>query len=100
VSGLTGLVGTDHPAVERGITNEGSAWRLTADPATIGVGAPDLRRLLAGAKTEVVLARGEHDPLQTSEQLRELDPNAIELPGLGHNAQVEDPAAVWRLVSS
>jgi len=100
VSGLTGLVGTDHPAVERGITSDGGEWRLTADPATIGLGAPDMRGLLAAAEGRVVLARGEHDPLQTTEQLRELDPSAVELPGLGHNAQVEDPAAVWRLVSS
>ena len=99
VSGLTGLVGTDHPAVERGITSDGGEWRLTADPATIGLGAPDMRGLLAAAEGRVVLARGEHDPLQTTEQLRELDPSAVELPGLGHNAQVEDPAAVWRLVS-
>lgn len=100
VSGLTGLVGTDHSAVVRGITNDGGAWQLTADPATIGVGAPDMRALLAGAKSKVVLARGEHDPLQTTAQLRELEPSAVELPGLGHNAQVEDPAAVWKLVRS
>ena len=43
---------------------------------------------------------GEHDPLQTTEQLRELDGKAVELLGLGHNAQIEDPAAVWKLVPS
>ena len=98
VSGLTGLIGADHPAVERGVANDGETWRLRADPAAIGVGAPDMRWLLATADAPVVLARGEFDPLQTTEQLRELDPSAVELPGLGHNAQVEDPAAVWELV--
>ena len=98
VSGLAGLVDADHPAVGRGIAAEADGWRLTADPATIGVGAPDMRALLAGAKAPVVLARGEHDGLQTTEQLREPDPHAVELPSLGHNAQVEDPAAVWELV--
>jgi pimeloyl-ACP methyl ester carboxylesterase len=98
VSGLDGLVDADHPAVARGIAAEADGWRLTADPATIGVGAPDMRGLLAAARAPVVLARGEHDALQTTEQLRELDPAAVELQGLGHNAQVEDPAAVWELV--
>lgn len=98
VSGLVGLVGADHPAVERGIAADGDTWLLTADPAAIGVGPPDMRGLLAAAAAPVVLARGELDRLQTTEQLRELDPHAVELPGLGHNAQIEDPAAVWELV--
>jgi pimeloyl-ACP methyl ester carboxylesterase len=98
VSGLEGLVGSDHPAVARGVIDHDGSWRLAADPATIGVGAPDMRGLLAAARAPVVLARGEHDALQTTEQLRELDAAAAELPGLGHNAQVEDPAAVWELV--
>jgi pimeloyl-ACP methyl ester carboxylesterase len=98
VSGLNGVVGADHPAVERGIADDGAVWRLTADQATIGVGAPDMRGLLAAAKAPVVLARGENDALQTTAQLRALDPDAVELPGLGHNAQVEDPGAVWELV--
>ena len=97
VSGLDGLVGADHPAVERGVAADGGAWRLTADQAAIGVGAPDMRRLLDAAARQVVLARGEHDRLQTTSQLRELDPAAVELTGLGHNAQVEDPRAVWEL---
>ena len=57
-----------------------------------------MRGLLAAADAPLVLARGENDPLQTTAQLRELDPDAVELPGLGHNAQVEGPAAVWALV--
>jgi pimeloyl-ACP methyl ester carboxylesterase len=98
VAGLEGLVGVDHPAVSRGIAAENGGWRLTMDPATFAVGAPDMPALLAAARAPVVLARGENDALQTTEQLRALDPAAVELPGLGHNAQVEDPAAVWALV--
>jgi pimeloyl-ACP methyl ester carboxylesterase len=97
VAGLEGLVGEDHPAVARGTARDGEGWRLTADPLTIGVGAPDMRGLLAAANAPVVLARGEHDALQTTEQLRKLDSAAVELRGLGHNAQVENPAAVWEL---
>jgi pimeloyl-ACP methyl ester carboxylesterase len=98
VAGLEGLVDDDHPAVRRGIARVDNGWRLTADPATIGVGAPDMPGLLAAARAPAELARGEYDPLQTTEQLRALDPAAVELSGLGHNAQVEDPRAVWELV--
>jgi pimeloyl-ACP methyl ester carboxylesterase len=98
VAGLEGLVDTDHPAVERGVAEEAGGWRLTMDAATFGVGAPDMPALLAAAQAPVLLARGEHDALQTTEQLCALDPGAVELPGLGHNAQVEDPEAVWNLV--
>ena len=98
VAGLEGLVDADHPAVTRGIAADAGGWRLTADPATIGVGAPDMRGLLAATRAPVVLVRGEHDPLQTTEQLRELDPASVELPGLGHYAQLEEPETVWGLV--
>jgi pimeloyl-ACP methyl ester carboxylesterase len=48
----------------------------------------------------VVLARGEHDAMVTGDQLRALTPDAVDLPGLGHNAHVEDPGAVLRLLPS
>ncbi|MEU8221516.1 hypothetical protein [Kribbella sp. NPDC048915] len=71
-------------------------WRLAMDLATFGVGAPDMQRLVAGSQAEVVLARGEHDLMNSDAQLRALHDQAVTLPGLGHNAQVEDPAAVRR----
>jgi pimeloyl-ACP methyl ester carboxylesterase len=98
VAGLAGLAGADDPVTDSGIRAERDGWRLAADPRTNGVGAPDMAGLLAAARCPVQLARGEHDPLVTLADLRDLDPAAVELPGLGHNAQVEDPAAVLRLV--
>ena len=50
VAGLEGLVDTDHPAVARGVAEDADGWRLTADPTTIGVGAPDMPALLAGPR--------------------------------------------------
>ena len=46
------------------------------------------------------MARGEHDPMVTGARLAALVPDPVELPGLGHNAHVEDPAAVLALVDS
>lgn len=100
VSGLAGLVADDDPAAVRGVREEGGRYRLALDNAAFGVGAPDMTGLLAAARCPVTLARGEHDALNTDDQLRELVANPVSLRGLGHNAHVEDPAAVWTLVAS
>jgi pimeloyl-ACP methyl ester carboxylesterase len=61
------------------------------DQAAFAVGAPDMAQLLARSVAPVTLARGEHDPMNTDEQLARLGVNAITLPGLGHNAHVQNP---------
>ena len=61
------------------------------DPAAFAVGAPDMPQLLARSRAPVTLARGEHDAMNTDEQLTRLGVPAVTLPGLGHNAHVEDP---------
>lgn len=98
VSGLLGLVTPDDPMIGRAVVGEGSGWRLAQDPRTFGVGVPDMEALLAAAGCPVVLARGEHDPMVTHEQLAVLVDDPVTLPGLGHNAHVEDPAAVLALL--
>src|SRR5262245_18441574 len=91
VAGLTGLSGPEGEAVDAGIRSEGGRWRLAMDPRTFGVGRPDMRRLIDQSRAEVVLARGEYDPMNTDRQLATLHPNVVTLPRLGHNAHVEDP---------
>ncbi|GAB2949483.1 alpha/beta fold hydrolase [Micromonospora polyrhachis] len=98
VSGLVGLLDPDDEAVSAGLRQEDGRWRLALDPAVFGVGAPDMPTLLAAARAPVVLARGGADPMVSAEQLRTLSPSAVTLPGLGHNAHVEDPGAVFELL--
>lgn len=100
VSGLAGLVTDDDPAASRGVREENGRYRLALDNAAFGVGAPDMTGLLGAARCPVTLARGEHDALNTDDQLRELVADPVSLPGLGHNAHVEDSAAIWSLVAS
>ena len=100
VSGLAGLLDPDSAAVAGGLREHGGRWRLALDPGAFGVGAPDLPGLLAACRARVVLARGETDQMVTADQLTGLQPAAVTLPGLGHNAHVEDPAAVLRLLVS
>ncbi|MEI8407430.1 MULTISPECIES: alpha/beta fold hydrolase [unclassified Kribbella] len=94
VSGLQGLVGPGDPVVGHGLTETDGRWRLAMDPGTFGVGAPDMAKLIADSKAEVVLARGEHDPMNTDEELHSLHDQVATLAGLGHNAHVEDPESV------
>ena len=69
VSGLGGLLPAGDPAVDAGLREQGGRWRLAMDPGAFAVGAPDMAQLLARSQAPVTLARGEHDPMNTDEQL-------------------------------
>jgi pimeloyl-ACP methyl ester carboxylesterase len=97
-SGLAGLLASDDPALSSGLHEEHGRWRLAQDPSTFAVGAPDMTGLLGVARCPVRLARGEHDQMVSHDQLAVLDAGAVTLPGLGHNAHVEQPATVLRLL--
>jgi pimeloyl-ACP methyl ester carboxylesterase len=94
LAGLVGLADTTESGVVE--TNEG--WRIALDPAAFGVGVPPMAEVLDRAACPVVLARGEHDAMVSADDLRALAPDPATLPGLGHNAHVEDPAAVVDLL--
>lgn len=98
LAGLTGLVGPADPTTDAGVVQTPEGWRVAQDPATFGVGVPDMVGLLARAECPVVVARGEGDAMVSAEDLRALVPDPVTLPGVGHNAHVEDPAAVVDLV--
>ena len=91
VSGLAGLVPAGDPAVDAGLREQNGQWRLAMDPGAFAVGAPDMGQLLARSQAPVTLARGEHDPMNTDEQLARLGAPTVTLTGLGHNAHVESP---------
>ena len=98
VSGLAGLVAADDPAVDAGLRERDGQWGLAMDAAAFAVGAPDMSGLLAGTGATVVLARGADDPMNTDDQLARLGASTVTLPGLGHNAHVENPEACLELL--
>lgn len=98
VSGLEGVIDDGHAAAIGGVWAVSGRYRLALDNAAFGVGAPDMRGLLAAATCPVTLARGERDALNSDDELRSLVGQSVTLPGLGHSAHVEDPVAVWRLL--
>ena len=100
VSGLVGLIEADDQRLASGVCEHDGKWRLALDSAAFGVGRPDLPGLLAACRADVVLARGEHDPMVTDAQLAELSPRVMaSLAGLGHNAHVERPVDVLSLLN-
>jgi len=98
VSGLGGLLPAGDPAVDAGLREQGGRWRLAMDPGAFAVGAPDMAQLLARSQAPVTLARGEHDPMNTDEQLAGLGAPTVTLPGLGHNAHAENPEQAFALL--
>ena len=98
VAGLAGLAGVDDPVVTAGIKQVRDGWQLAMDPRGFAVGAPEMPALLRSAGCDVLLARGESDAMVSLADLQALQTDAVQLGGLGHNAQVEDPAAVLELV--
>ena len=99
VSGLAGLIEPDDPRLAPGVRETDQGSELALDPRTFAVGAPPMVELIATAGCPVTLAAGEHDHMVSGEQLATLVPDPVLLPGLGHNAHVEDPAAVWALLA-
>ncbi|GGQ86819.1 alpha/beta fold hydrolase [Couchioplanes azureus] len=91
VSGLTGLLDPADPAVDAGLVHEDGRWRLALDGRAFGVGEPDMAALVGRCPAEVTLARGEHDVMNTGEQLGRFGVPVVTLDGLGHNAHVESP---------
>ena len=100
VSGLGGLLPAGDPAVDAGLREQDGRWRLAMDPGAFAVGAPDMPQLLARSRAAVALARGEHDPMNTDEQLARLGAPTVTLPGLGHNAHAESPELAIALLDA
>ena len=98
ISGLAGLLSPADPAVDAGLRERDGEWRLAMDPGAFAVGAPGMPGLLARCQAPVTLARGQNDPMNTDEQLSRLGVATVTLPGLGHNAHVENPARAIALL--
>jgi len=91
VSGLASLLPAGDPVVCVGLREQDGRWQLAMDPGAFAYGAPDMAQLLERSQASVTLARGEHEPMNTDEQLARLGVATVTLPTLGHNAQVENP---------
>ncbi|MFM9884734.1 MAG: alpha/beta fold hydrolase [Burkholderiales bacterium] len=98
VAGLVGLVEDGHPVVGAGVREEAGRFRLSMDPATFSAPGADFGAMLRSARAPVRLAAGSEDKMVPMAMLRRHDPDAVELPAVGHNVHVEAPRALAALV--
>ena len=99
VSGLKGLMDLDDERLFSAIFEGSEGFRLAADPKTVLVGGPAAGLYAAASYSSPIrLACGEKDNVTDIDGLRTMDPDAIMLKDLSHNAHVEDPDAVWNMV--
>jgi pimeloyl-ACP methyl ester carboxylesterase len=98
LSGLKGLADENAEAVAAGLREENGRWRVAADPRIFVPPAQDHAVLLRPDRVRLRLACGSEDSMVSAAQLRQFDPEAVELPGLGHNLHVEAPGALADLM--
>jgi pimeloyl-ACP methyl ester carboxylesterase len=99
VSGQIGLIDPDSPAALSGVAEEGGRYRLAADPLVNGGSdMPDIAAIFGAVRAPVTIAVGSRDPMLAVSDAQALAPDAVILDGLGHNAHVERPDAIWRLM--
>jgi len=99
VSGLEQQIAPDEEWLQRGISQDEQGWRLSSDPRTYEVAGAPFASLAASAHTRILLARGEHDPMVSSADLRLHTEDTYEIRGAGHNAHVEKPDEVVGLLA-
>lgn len=97
VAGLMGLVAPDD-VDEAALVRTEAGWTLAFDPRAFSVGAPDMTGLIRASRAAVTLAAGQHDPMCSEAGLQALGGYPVILRGLGHNAHVERPEALWPLL--
>lgn len=100
LSGLTGLVAGDAPVVDAGVREEGGRWRVAASPGTFAAIGPEFGPMVQAARSPLRLACGSADPMVAIADLRRYDPEAIEIPGAGHNFHVHQPQLLVELMRS
>ncbi len=98
VSGLDPSIAPEEEWLRHGVTQGEQGWRLSQDPRTFNVVGAPFAGLAAGAQARFVLARGEHDTMVGTAELRRHCRDPYEVVGAGHNAHVEKPAEIVGLL--
>lgn len=96
-AGLKGLAGIDSPVARAGVEANVGRFRTAFNTQVFGGTGKDVVESMRPCRV-LRLATGEHDAMAPIAPMRALDPDAVTLPGVGHNAHWEDPDAVWRFV--
>jgi pimeloyl-ACP methyl ester carboxylesterase len=82
----------------RGVVKVSDGWRLSQDPRTFAVAGAPFSTLASSANARVALARGEHDSMVSTDELRAHSTYVEEVKGAGHNVHVEKPESIVALL--
>jgi pimeloyl-ACP methyl ester carboxylesterase len=99
LAGLTGLVSPEDPVALAGVRAVDGGFAVAFDPRAFGAVGPPVEEVLSRAVAPLRLAAGAGDPMVGLDAMRRVDPGAVLLEGVGHNAHWEAPDAVWSLVA-
>ncbi|HZH21070.1 MAG TPA: alpha/beta hydrolase [Geodermatophilus sp.] len=99
LAGLTGLVSPEDPVALAGVRAADGGFAVAFDPRAFGAVGPPVEEVLSRAVAPLRLAAGAGDPMVGLDAMRRVDPGAVLLEGVGHNAHWEAPDAVWSLVA-
>ena len=99
LAGLTGLVSPEDPVALTGVRAADGGFAVAFDPRAFGAVGPPVEEVLSRSVAPLRLAAGAGDPMVGLDAMRRVDPGAVLLEGVGHNAHWEAPEAVWSLVS-
>jgi pimeloyl-ACP methyl ester carboxylesterase len=98
IAGLAGLVDPRSDVAAHGVVSREGGFAAAFDPAAFGAVGPSVDAIMRGCAAPLTLAAGARDTMAGPEAMRRIDANAVVLPDLGHNAHVEAPEAVMRLL--
>lgn len=96
-SGLGGVFRTGDRFVDAGIRREPEGFRFAADQRVIGSAGRQLDVILRAQQARMRMATGGEDTMAPLSGMMPYDPDAVEIPGAGHNVHAERPEDVWRL---
>jgi pimeloyl-ACP methyl ester carboxylesterase len=97
-SGLDNRVAPAEQWLRHGVIQSAQGWRVSQDPRTFQVAGAPFASLVASAKARLMLARGEQDTMVGTSELQVYCPDAHEISAAGHNAHVERPDEIVRLL--
>jgi pimeloyl-ACP methyl ester carboxylesterase len=100
LAGLSPNAVPDDGVLARGVHAANGRFRVAADPRAASIGPPAMQSVMAAAAVPVRLVCGELDHMVSIDHLRRFDPQALEIPDAGHNAHIDTPAALARLITT
>jgi pimeloyl-ACP methyl ester carboxylesterase len=98
LAGLGQLVDPAEPVARAGVRVVEGGWAAALDPRAFGAVGPSVETVLARCAAPLRLAAGSADPMVGLDAMRRVDPDAVLLDGVGHNAHYEAPETVWPLL--